>query len=68
MSIQSPQECPEGRWTRCSSGQCVSKWRLCNGRNDCTDGSDEATETCGVNCDKVGGRFACSDGQCIGDR
>ena len=34
----------------------------------CSDGSDEATELCGANCEKVDRRFACSDGQCVEER
>ena len=41
-------------------------WKYINTIRDCDDGSDETQETCGTNCEKVGGRFACSDGKCIG--
>ena len=50
---------------RCANGECIEVFRKCNGDNNCGDGSDETTETCGANCEKMEGRFACSDGGCI---
>ena len=49
----------------CSNGQCIKEEYRCNGEKDCYDGSDETTETCGANCEKVDGRWACASGQCI---
>ena len=31
---------------KCSDGQCVSKKLLCDGNDDCSDGSDESAEFC----------------------
>merc|ERR1719367_1869151 len=52
---------------RCSDGErCIQAESKCDGWNDCTDGSDETTVVCGVNCEKLeGGGFACADRQCI---
>ena len=30
----------------CGNGQCVSSMNLCNGHDDCGDGSDETEEVC----------------------
>jgi len=31
---------------RCNSGQCVYKWKVCDGSPDCSDGSDESPAAC----------------------
>ena len=50
----------------CNNSQCILAYSKCNGFNDCTDGSDETTEVCGADCEKLdGGGFACADGHCI---
>ena len=50
----------------CSNGKCIQTREKCNGKRECSDGSDETTEVCGANCENMeGGGFACSNGQCI---
>nr|XP_023699926.1 low-density lipoprotein receptor-related protein 8-like [Paramormyrops kingsleyae] len=46
----------------CSSGQCVPRIWVCDGDEDCKDGSDEA------NCwEKPCSGFLCTDGGCVGN-
>ena len=52
----------------CASGECIRREYRCEGTKTCDDGSDESTETCGADCEKVEGRWACSSGQCIMER
>ena len=33
--------CPEGRFKCSDGGRCIRAQQICNGRNDCSDGSDE---------------------------
>ena len=57
----------------CDNGQCMKAYKKCNGHDDCPDGEDESKQTCGANCDKVDGRFACNNAtypwtwKCISD-
>ncbi|XP_014210767.1 very low-density lipoprotein receptor-like [Copidosoma floridanum] len=37
---------------RCSNGQCINNNLLCNGNNDCLDGSDESYQNCNYNTNK----------------
>ena len=53
--------CSEGE-LKCD-GNCLAKWRVCNGRPDCEDGSDESSNLC----DKCpSDEFACGNWYCIG--
>ena len=46
--------------------ECINADWKCDGDADCTDGSDEAEEVCGVltNCED-GDQFKCKSGECI---
>ena len=37
-------KCPGTRW-QCQNGKCLSKFKVCDGGDDCGDGSDE--KNCG---------------------
>ncbi|XP_061703190.1 uncharacterized protein LOC133515010 isoform X2 [Syngnathoides biaculeatus] len=37
----SVKECEPG-WFRCSTGTCIVSYRMCDGKDDCGDGSDES--------------------------
>ena len=37
-------KCPRTRW-QCQNGKCISNYKVCNGEDDCGDGSDE--KNCG---------------------
>ena len=39
---------PRGKW-HCDNGLCVEEDRLCDGYNDCNDGSDELPQNCPSN-------------------
>ncbi|XP_074653685.1 CD320 antigen-like [Tubulanus polymorphus] len=45
---------------RCTSGQCVSKYKRCDGDTDCKDGSDEMRCT-----SQLCQGFLCNSGDCI---
>ena len=46
--------CPGGGWACSGAGQCVLRERVCDGRPDCSDGSDEAAAVCaGHTCDPL---------------
>ena len=61
-AVHHVQGCGEDRF-RCANGQCIRASWKCDGDDDCQDGSDETTETCGANCGGV--NFRCANGQCI---
>ncbi|VDK69212.1 unnamed protein product [Dibothriocephalus latus] len=43
ITVRDP--CPTGQW-RCQNGECRPRSAFCNGRPDCTDGSDELPQFC----------------------
>ncbi|XP_034245505.1 uncharacterized protein LOC117647716 [Thrips palmi] len=45
-ALQSLSHCRDVEF-RCSSGQCISKQEMCDGRKSCDDGSDESPSLCG---------------------
>ncbi|XP_065204425.1 low-density lipoprotein receptor-related protein 2-like isoform X2 [Planococcus citri] len=49
---------------RCSNGQCIYEWFLCDGISDCVDNSDETLRQCSATrCGKE--QFRCNYGGCI---
>nr|NP_001155040.1 low-density lipoprotein receptor-like venom protein precursor [Nasonia vitripennis] len=60
--------CKVGQFS-CISGECISQNRICDGYNDCYDGSDEAASICpnngGNTQDCLSSEFRCNNGQCI---
>ncbi|XP_072931305.1 basement membrane-specific heparan sulfate proteoglycan core protein [Epargyreus clarus] len=57
-----PKACRPDEAT-CSNGQCISKSNVCDGRRDCSDGSDE--DSCPENGKCEPNQFQCSNGQCV---
>ena len=48
----------------CEEGKCIRKYSVCNGKSDCSTGSDESDELCHNRvCDDDA--FKCKNGQCI---
>lgn len=48
----------------CNSGECISNERLCDGKEDCKDGSDETVDVCSsFKCPEYS--FRCGYGACI---
>ena len=49
---------------QCKSGECISNERLCDGKDDCRDGSDETVEVCSfLKCPEYS--FRCGYGACV---
>jgi len=51
---------------RCSNGECIPSYNVCDGAKDCTDGSDETRSACrasGIKCPSLA--FECRYGACI---
>jgi low density lipoprotein-related protein 2 len=56
--------CPESRF-QCNNHLCISQADLCDGADDCGDGSDESPSLCtNFNCDALR-RFQCRNHKCI---
>ncbi|XP_058793365.1 very low-density lipoprotein receptor-like [Phymastichus coffea] len=50
----------------CTSGECILQSRICNGRHDCQDGSDEGSTICNSNKRQcLTTEFRCDSGECI---
>ena len=47
---------------QCDDSTCISQSLMCDGKEDCLDGSDEALGLCG-SC--PANKFQCDDGRCI---
>ena len=37
-----PRTCEETGLFQCKNGKCITKWQICDSRNDCGDNSDES--------------------------
>ncbi|KYN18744.1 Very low-density lipoprotein receptor, partial [Trachymyrmex cornetzi] len=61
--ISRPNRCTTNQVT-CNNGECIHKDNMCNGIEDCADGSDETSEKCrSLYCPPTA--FRCSYGACI---
>ena len=64
MYIIESRTCPVGWFDCLTNYRCIPSWQVCDGTDDCRDGSDEIPDKC-VACHPVGD-FACNSGnQCI---
>uniref|UniRef100_A0A672ZZ38 Suppression of tumorigenicity 14b n=1 Tax=Sphaeramia orbicularis TaxID=375764 RepID=A0A672ZZ38_9TELE len=56
-------KCKPGEFS-CRNGRCISEKLKCNGKDECSDGSDESTcEKCNGTCSDF--TFRCRNGRCI---
>ena len=64
MYVIESRTCPVGWFDCLTNYRCIPSWQVCDGTDDCRDGSDEIPDKC-VACHPVGD-FACNSGnQCI---
>ena len=56
--------CPPGQFHCATGSHCLSERFVCDGEDDCDDGSDEKEDMCrSAKCQPE--EFKCSDGKCI---
>ncbi|CAG2240984.1 LRP2 [Mytilus edulis] len=60
-------QCPDNKWKCDDRQQCIIRKSVCDGHNDCHDGSDETLETC-LDYTCSSGKWKCKDNdKCIYD-
>lgn len=59
-----PKDLPKCIGYRCPLGECISKDRLCDGKSDCRDKSDEREDLCRERKKCAPNELQCGDGTC----